>query len=172
MITDSDDFFEDLSKSFPELMQLTRLGDTIDVDAGWFNIIRQLCASISAPLDNSKHRLRAANQYPRDDNGVYLLQCQVAYEVAKQELPVIVQIKEKFGTLRIYVDNSSDRVDTLIGFAEAMSSCTCEVCGKPGKIDHGSGWLKVHCNEHQYEVDNVSSDLDGKIMPMFQDDET
>lgn len=52
----------------------------------------------------------------------------------------IVQVKEKFGMLRVYVSDAPKEkrkeVDKLISRAESESSAICEHCGKPGKITH------------------------------------
>jgi hypothetical protein len=62
------------------------------------------------------------------------------------------QIKEKFGTLRIYAEGAlSPEVDALveeaIDLAEARSATTCEVCGEPGRL-YGGGWLTTRCAAH------------------------
>lgn len=41
----------------------------------------------------------------------------------------VVQVKEKFGSLRFYADNTTDEEDKLIDFAEALSIKTCVGCG-------------------------------------------
>ena len=58
--------------------------------------------------------------------------------------PQFSQIKEKFGTLRVYTDNCSDASDAIIAEAEAMSGVTCEICGQMGKINNGP-WYTVRC---------------------------
>ena len=40
----------------------------------------------------------------------------------------VVQVKEKFGSLRFYADNTTELEDTLIDFAEALSIKTCVGC--------------------------------------------
>ena len=57
------------------------------------------------------------------------------------------QVKEKFGTLSYYC-NENDRISRLIRFAEELSSCTCEVCGKCGKL-YTDGWYYTACEEHK-----------------------
>jgi len=57
-----------------------------------------------------------------------------------------VQVKEKFGTLRLYVNDYQDAVCAIIDKAERASEITCEVCGKPGKVG-GRVWLKCLCEE-------------------------
>ena len=65
----------------------------------------------------------------------------------------IAQIKEKFGTLRFYVDiewvprGPSAKVEEAIDLAEARSACTCETCGALGRLYADGGWY-VTCCEH------------------------
>lgn len=58
-----------------------------------------------------------------------------------------VQVKEKFGTLRFYVNYHDEFVDGAIDMAENMSATTCEVCGKRGRSTD-SGWIQTLCDEH------------------------
>lgn len=62
----------------------------------------------------------------------------------------VVQVKEKFGGLRIYTDKSPKYIWDLIADIETKSYKTCEVCGKRGKPREG-GWIKTLCNEHSEE---------------------
>jgi hypothetical protein len=60
------------------------------------------------------------------------------------------QVKEKFGTLRFYVDTASDVDDEacrLISEAEAESARTCEECGAPGKSTAKNFWYKTLCDK-------------------------
>lgn len=59
----------------------------------------------------------------------------------------VFEVKEKFGGLRFYVENSNKEIDALIYKTEEASYFTCEVCGKPGK-PRGSGWIRTLCEEH------------------------
>ena len=59
-----------------------------------------------------------------------------------------VQVKEKFGTLRFYMNSGTDTMYKIIEKAEAKSAKTCEVCGKPGKL-RGTGWLYTSCRKHK-----------------------
>lgn len=72
----------------------------------------------------------------------------------------IFQIKEKFGTLRFYIEftepqlpynniiiDYSDDIYKLITETEKLSAITCERCGKtPAKVT-GKGWIKTLCDE-------------------------
>ena len=58
----------------------------------------------------------------------------------------VVQIKEKFGSLRFYIDGSNSfEVGDLIDAAEKESSVTCEECGAVGLTARISGWMKTLC---------------------------
>jgi len=59
----------------------------------------------------------------------------------------IVQIKEKFGMLRFYIDGGNDKIYELINKAEDISGTICEVCGKEGKCLNDRGWLLTRCEE-------------------------
>lgn len=67
----------------------------------------------------------------------------------------IVQVKEKFGGLRIYFDSEDmdeyRRFGELVTLAEYMSARTCEYCGASGKIRRDLAWLKCLCKEHYEE---------------------
>lgn len=65
-----------------------------------------------------------------------------------------VQIKEKFGGLRIYTDiigeDSSVNYGTykdIINTAKERSFKTCELCGSEGKLVSEGGWYKTRCSE-------------------------
>ncbi|WP_051448296.1 hypothetical protein [Bradyrhizobium sp. WSM1417] len=62
------------------------------------------------------------------------------------------QIKEKYGTLRVYWDGklspeAAARVEDAISLAEARSAVTCEVCGEEGRL-RGGAWLTTRCELH------------------------
>jgi hypothetical protein len=58
----------------------------------------------------------------------------------------VVQIKEKFGGLRIYLDDTDDDVHAAILLAESIASRTCEECGAPGEL-RGPGWYRTRCDD-------------------------
>jgi hypothetical protein len=61
------------------------------------------------------------------------------------------QVKEKYGTLRFYVDavnrEQGNQIDELIDQAEEESANTCDICGLPGELN-GGGWLTTRCATH------------------------
>ena len=52
----------------------------------------------------------------------------------------ISQYKEKFGTLRFYVDGGDENVEGMIRFAEYLSSKTCQNTGEAGSPVNKGGW--------------------------------
>jgi len=64
----------------------------------------------------------------------------------RPEQPRAFQVKEKYGTLRFYMDLPTDEMFSLIDEAEEQSAHTCEVCGKPGEERYG-GWVSTLCDE-------------------------
>ena len=66
------------------------------------------------------------------------------------------QIKEKFASLRVYVDipifwkmeyhEQCDLIQEAINTAENLSTETCELCGEAGKVV-GTGWLSCRCSK-------------------------
>lgn len=59
--------------------------------------------------------------------------------------PTISQIKEKFGSLRWYMDYSNEEIEGLISDAEGASCHTCIWCGEVGEFRKRS-WVLVLCN--------------------------
>ena len=66
-----------------------------------------------------------------------------------QDLPEdfhIMQIKEKFGGLRVYVSSGSEEVYDLIRKAEEVAMKTCEACGsEAGSISTIGSWMRTLC---------------------------
>lgn len=62
----------------------------------------------------------------------------------------VVQIKEKFGSLRLYCGVPKEffeEIDMMVAKAEQLSEKTCENCGKPGTLRTNRYWIKTNCDE-------------------------
>lgn len=59
----------------------------------------------------------------------------------------IVQIKEKFGQLRIYTSTTDNYITGIIVMACAISNLTCEVCGSKGSCRSDKPWIRTLCDE-------------------------
>jgi hypothetical protein len=140
-----------------------------ECDIGWYDIIRNACYALyndyrnqkyhydyaQKCLDNFASYLANRRSYDKDtpeedfrkaleyDKSTYLQKM----EEAKQKLPKVAQIKEKFGTLRFYIDNGNEVSNAIVHYAELMSEVTCEVCGNAGRT-YEMGWHKTLCREH------------------------
>lgn len=62
----------------------------------------------------------------------------------------VVQVKEKLGTLRIYLDGISQASQDLVFACETESGKICETCGDPGKL-YSNGWRRTLCEKHEEE---------------------
>jgi len=60
----------------------------------------------------------------------------------------VIQVKEKFGGLRFYVEGGNEAVSALIKEAEEESFLICERCGNHGEL-RGGGWLLTLCDACQ-----------------------
>lgn len=69
----------------------------------------------------------------------------------------ITQIKEKFGSIRVYVSfdpTLEGGIDRMERIRKAMneadkSARTCETCGKSSHLTVTEGWLMSRCEEHK-----------------------
>jgi hypothetical protein len=67
----------------------------------------------------------------------------------------INQIKEKYGSLRLYFDTLQGltreqmaAVEDAVALAKARSECTCERCGAQGLLYGDGAWLLTACLQH------------------------
>ncbi len=153
-------------------MRYTAMCWGIETGNGWYNIIDNACRRIQWHIEQSRkeramalaHNRRlqkAINGNTRDLERFYerlytdktQIPDRVKEEVenkrfrpVNEAVPQIQfsQIKEKFGTLRMYTDGFDDYIDGVTSMAESMSACTCEVCGIPGRQTKG-GWVRTLC---------------------------
>lgn len=136
------EFLEELVKKYPELFKyvldknthfpICEFGLELNGD-GWNNLIDVLCSTIS--------------HYVQNNNGPNVR---------------IVQIKEKFGTLRVYCDNTDEVVVQMIDFAENLSDRMCEHCGGSGVL-RDIGYLTTLCDTHYKNVKNQDNTLYGRF---------
>ena len=77
------------------------------------------------------------------EDGWYDIIAELCKELSQFPEVEFAQIKNKFGLLRVYIDNPNPEADLLIQEAEMKSQYTCEICGDPGKQE---GW-RVRCEK-------------------------
>ena len=88
---------------------------------GWYSIVDQTCA----------HLLQLA-----DYEGNY---------------PKFMQIKEKFGGLRMYLTEYTELQYIIVNYAEKQSYNICETCGEDGHIRSSKYWIHTLCDKHAHE---------------------
>jgi hypothetical protein len=121
------DLQDKLFSDFPKLydrkadIRSSNMGWGFECGDGWYQLIYELSEKLQPLVHKSP-----------DVDGDY---CQVT------------QVKEKYGTLRVYLDWYTNEIYDLLDEYERLSSLTCERCGKPGYIDHNKMWLSATCGE-------------------------
>jgi hypothetical protein len=75
----------------------------------------------------------------------------IDYQVSKGDMPPvsISQVKEKFGTLRIYTQGGNELSSILEAFIEDLSGYYCEDCGKLASMGNKQGWFRTTCEDHK-----------------------
>jgi hypothetical protein len=139
---------------------------------GWYDIIEIACAEIYSKYKYQKYHLdylqKSLDDFPGYLKNKRSFDKETPEEKIKadlvaqfdshaklvedeiKKLPKFAQIKEKFGSLRLYMDNLSERVSAILNFAELMSQRTCEFCGDAGKTYH-MRWHRTLCEKHAVE---------------------
>lgn len=132
------DLHAELQAKYPELYRDVYCG--VSIGEGWFNIVDIASSLISSHVKwNNDRRTALLKSNPYD-------------QVIPEELPMpqVAQVKEKFGTLRFYVDREDQYISGIVSMAEAMSARTCETCGEPA-VARSGGWIRTLCDRHEAE---------------------
>jgi len=109
---------DQLIKDYPKALSNVVCG--IYYSEGWHTLINNLCQLIE----------QAINRMP--------LELQDQFKVE--------QIKQKFGSLRFYMNRTTPYMDGAIHLAESMSYHICEVCGNSGRRQTVRAWSAVLCD--------------------------
>ncbi len=126
-------------------MRQTAMCWGISCGDGWYNIIDNLSATIQNRVDwlNGEGDHDYRNDLPEDH-------VRLSVEA--------VQVKEKYGGLRFYTNQSDSYIDGAISLAENLSYKTCETCGNLGEVNE-SGWRMTRCEsckgKASWEKDDV-----------------
>lgn len=122
---------------------------------GWFDLINNLSAVLCINWTRAKNEYEyvlenGTNWYGKtlSEDDIALLKAKV--QEAAEQVPKVMQVKEKFGGLRFYVVGATDEQYSYINLVEMMAGRVCEVCGKRGKT-HRGGWIRTLCAKHQKE---------------------
>lgn len=163
---------QQLCRDFPEIFRdrdadprTTAMCWGIECGSGWEPLIRTLCNLLMWEVTDLRSRVSDhENQLACTDKSTWSAWQQEHYTEAKlaelkselaqalEQVPVAVQVKEKYGTLRFYVTGASKRHWAAIEFAELLSGRICEQCGTMQGVKlRKSGWLRTLCDQHAAE---------------------
>jgi hypothetical protein len=121
--------FKDLSTQFP----IDQRG--IECDDGWYSLIDKTCEEVQYLIDKSQ------------DNKKFFSRKNVISQVR------FLQVKEKFGLLRIYYSPTNNRISDIINFAENLSASVCEICGTSVNVTQNEkGWIRSLCESCHQKV--------------------
>lgn len=158
--------FRDVNKSPTETLMCfgCECGD------GWYNILDDLFGYLTDLMTHDLY-IDYNSEYKRKNPNAYL------YRAASPKI-ILTQVKEKYGTLRVYyyfelveittdieqnldkekldkeLNRYYDKVDNAISFTEYRSSKTCEETGEPGKL-YTKGWYRTLCDEKAKEYNYI-----------------
>ena len=93
--------------------------------SGWFELLLNLSQAIEAIAEGRKQQ-----------------------GIPEHELPLVNQVKEKFGELRVYMKISGPGITELINEAQLDSTEICDCCGKPGEPVSVYGYVLTRCQQH------------------------
>lgn len=122
-----------LRKEFPYLYRKVVCG--IELPPGWYELVRELSHKLVGLVHDWNDELNLDEEDPNNE--------------CDKEI-FIDQIKEKFGSLRVYLSYGTKEMYDLIHVYEQKSGIVCESCGRPGTKQHSSpwSWIKTLCDEH------------------------
>ena len=134
---------------------------------GWYHIIDTLCALMTSEYRQAKERYEdltemgvgAALWGNKTVTQEDIDEAKAKMDAAAENVPVAMQVKEKFGGLRFYVHGGTEEHYNYINFAESMSYRTCEVCGAPGHV-YTDGWHRTLCDVHAKEENRELEEQD------------
>lgn len=116
---------EKLIKDFPKLFQNVNAPITHSLMAfgcehadGWFDLLYSACKEIQKQCDKEGIQVKFS------------------------------QIKEKFGTLCLYIVSGTDKIFNIIDKYEELSKNVCEICGSTENVKlRGKHWYKSLCED-------------------------
>lgn len=122
----------------------------INCGNGWYDLIDRLCDAIQLYVDSRINNAQWESSKTGNEFNPQSIQVEAA------------QVKEKYGTLRFYVDNADEFVNGLIYMASCMSINTCIDCGSNHNIKTTPGWIQPLCDDCYavWELSNVKKTIE------------
>ena len=164
----------------PDIAQEPFILFGFECDIGWYHIIDNLCEELYSRYNSQQQTIRWVEKEIKDPSNYIaykqklnpdareedlvaglnkeLTEAKEKLKQLFQDIPIVAQVKEKFGGLRFYInfregvsETAIEKINALIGFAESLSYNTCEKCGNIGKR-YAIGWNRTLCEQHAVEL--------------------
>jgi len=116
------DKFQALAKQYPRLFPDPEAWTIECHHEGWYKVIDDAMDLIDGELQCMPEELVAGIQ--------------------------VHQIKSKFGSLRIYLSQTTPYIRGCLSMAERCSSHICEICGNEGSLRSIQSWMATLCYVH------------------------
>ena len=81
----------------------------------------------------------------------------------------LIQCKEKYGSLRFYINGASAECFDIIDSHEFLSRRICEECAAGANVVNINGWLKTICNKCNQNKEDTNNDYVQKWQPTRRD---
>jgi hypothetical protein len=117
---------------------------------GWIYLLDNLCAAITAHIKYQHSQVDYYDDYEKTFQSEGASKpYRPDYAYTKIEQVHFEQVKEYFGSLRVYYTGGDETVMNMVDFAERLSESICEECGK---FDYSvgrtqKGWIRSLCRE-------------------------
>lgn len=145
----------------------------LECSDGWFKILDHLFGYLTNLMETEMHIPYTPEYRAKYKGDPEYYKKHSSYILTPPQI-ILSQVKEKYGTLRVYfytdiddipediwaildlteyyarIKRYNDKIDFAIDYAEYQSSITCEVTGKDGKL-YTTGWHRVLCDEEAIE---------------------
>jgi hypothetical protein len=126
-------------------MQQTAMFWGFECQDGWYALIDGLCEHLMRPVNQAREAVGHAEIVDSVSDNAAKYRAKLAE--LETQIPVAMQVKEKFGTLRFYAYNCNDTQEMIIEFAESLSARICEDCGATQTVKtYREGWHRTLCD--------------------------
>lgn len=168
-----DELVTKLRTQYPKLFEPPagrNRGCGIECGDGWFVIIDSVCEVLYADYENHKRvltfhkaQLNSLNTSAHHTAEIkeHIATSEQLIAEAEAKIPQFLQIKEKFGTLTVYVSQRTPEIQKVLSLAASVSARVCETCGRTDDVQrYNTNWIKVlcpRCANERYGVDTAFS---------------
>lgn len=130
---------KELIEKYPKIFQMYE-GNPSGVNWGipeaWIPVIDDLCGAIQRYIDGVSRWDKEKQDWVHPPQAT------------------CIQMKEKFGGLRFYIDGGDDHIEGMISMAEHMCYNMCQHCGTKENLGVTDGWITICCKDCSKESTN------------------